>query len=131
MIAIDTHVLLRLLTRDDAAQAGKAQRAIEAAEAAGDSVLVNDIVLAETLWTLASRYGTGKPDLLRSLRALLDTATFAFESRAVLVEAVDRYEVSAADFADCLIAAKNAALGAQPTLTFDRAMRELPAVRLL
>ena len=131
MIAIDTNVLLRLLTRDDAAQAGKAQRAIEAAQAAGDSVLVNDIVLAETIWTLASRYAIDKPDLLRALRGLLDTATFAFESRSVLVEAVERYTTCAADFADCLITAKNAALNAQPTLTFDRAMRGLPAVRLL
>lgn len=131
MIAIDTNVLLRLLTRDDAAQAAKAQRAIEAAEAAGDSVLVNDLVLAETLWTLASRYRTDKPDLLRSLHGLLDTATFTFENRSVLAEALVHYETSAADFADCVIAVKNAALGAESTLTFDRAMRGLPAVRLL
>lgn len=131
MIALDTNVLLRLLMRDDPAQTGKAQRAIEAAEAAGDDVLVNDLVLAETIWTLGSHYGADKAALLRSLRGLLDTASFAFENRSVLVEAVGRFENSPADFPDCLIAAKNVALGAQPTLTFDRAMRALPAVRVL
>ncbi len=131
MIALDSNVLLRLLTRDDMAQVGKAQRAIEAAEDAHERVLVNDLVLAETLWALKGRYDADKASLLLSLHGLLGSASFVFESRAVLVEAVRHFEASSAGFADCLIAAKNAALGASATLTFDKAMRTLPTVRLL
>lgn len=131
MIALDTNVLLRLLLNDDASQSRKAQQAVEAVEAAGGQVMLNDIVLAEAVWTLRGKYDTGKPDLLRMLRGVLDTASFAFESRNVLAQALAMYEESAADFPDCLIAAKNAAAGCDHTATFDRAMRGLPAVKLL
>ena len=131
MIALDTNVLLRLLLNDDAAQARKARHAVEAVEAAGEQVLLNDIVLAEAVWTLRGKYDTGKPELIRMLRAVLDTASFAFESRPVLTTALALYEGSAADFPDCLIAAKNAAAGCNHTATFDRAMRGLPAVKVL
>lgn len=131
MIAIDTNVLLRLLMRDSPAQTAAAQRAIEAAERANDPVLVNDLVLAETAWTLASRYGIDRSGLLAALRGLLDTGTFAFENRSTVLDAVERFAVSAVDFPDALIAAKNLALGATSTLSFDRAMRQLPGVHLL
>jgi predicted nucleic-acid-binding protein len=131
VIAVDATVLLRLLTRDDAGQAGKAERVIAAAEAEGESVLVNDAVLAETMWTLARSFDASKPELLHTVRSLLATKTFAFESRPVVAHALELYEGSSADFADCVIVAKNAALGCVATLTFDRAMRGLPATRLL
>lgn len=131
MIALDTNVLLRLLLNDDAAQARAARQAVQAVEAAGEQVLINDIVLAEAVWALRGKYDTAKQDLLRVLRAVLDTASFAFESRPVLTAALAMYEESAADFPDCLIAAKNAAAGCRHTATFDRAMRGLPAVELL
>lgn len=131
MIALDTNVLLRLLLNDDAAQSRRARLAVEAVEAAGEQVLVNDIVIAEAIWTLRGKYDTGKPVLLLMLRAVLDTASFAFESRPVLTTALALYEDSAADFPDCLIAAKNAAAGCSHTATFDRAMRGLPAVKVL
>ena len=131
MIAIDSNILLRLLTQDDSAQTDKARRAVRAAEQSGDDLLINDLVLAETMWTLASRYGADKAALLSSLHGLLGSAGFAFESRSLLVEAVARFEATSAGFTDCLIAAKNVALGARSTLTSDRAMPNLPAVSLL
>lgn len=131
MIALDTNVLLRLLLNDDAAQTSKARQAIETFEARGEPVLLNDIVLAEAVWTLRGRYATSKADLLRMLRALLDTATFVFESRDVAHAAITLFEHSSVDFPDCLIAAKNSAAGCSHTLTFDRAMRGLAGAKLL
>ena len=131
MIALDTNVLLRLLLNDDAAQSRKARHEVETVEALNQPVLLNDIVIAEAVWTLRGKYDTAKPDLLRILRAVLDTASFAFESRPVLTEALTLCEQSSADFPACLIAAKNAAAGCTHTATFDRAMRGLPAIKLL
>ncbi|MDE2847134.1 MAG: PIN domain-containing protein [Gemmatimonadota bacterium] len=51
MIAIDTNVVLHYLLRDDEAQAERARRVIEG----GERVLITDVVLAETVWTLAGR----------------------------------------------------------------------------
>lgn len=76
MIALDTNVLLRLLLSDDAAQSRKARQEIEAVEAQGQAILLNDIVIAEAVWTLRGKYDTAKPDLLRMLRAMFDTASW-------------------------------------------------------
>jgi predicted nucleic-acid-binding protein len=131
MIGIDTNVLLRLLLHDDDAQARKARREIEDIESAGTQVLINDVVLTETLWTLRGRFASDKDELLLTLRSLLGAASFAFENRGTVQQALALYEASNAGFSDCLIAAKNAGSGCEYTATFDRAMRSLPAVKLL
>ncbi|MDE0158519.1 MAG: hypothetical protein OXI02_03110 [Candidatus Dadabacteria bacterium] len=51
MIAVDTNVLLRYPLNDDAAQADTAASLIKG----GDAVLITDVVLAETLWTLSGK----------------------------------------------------------------------------
>ena len=51
MIAVDTNMLLRYLLNDDAAQADIAASLIKGS----DTVLITDVVLVETLWTLSGK----------------------------------------------------------------------------
>ena len=51
MIAIDTNVLLRYLLADDAVQHNKAALKIKSSQ----PVLITDIVLVETVWTLTGQ----------------------------------------------------------------------------
>lgn len=131
MIGIDTNVLLRLLLDDDPPQVRRARQVASSAEADGRPLFVNDVVLAETVWTLGSRYDATKSELINTLRSMLDNARLAFESRSVLSEAVTGFERSGADFADCLILAKNAASGCEHTATFDRALRPFGQAKIL
>ena len=131
MIGIDTNVLLRLLLQDDATQARQVRSQIEAAEASGVPIFINDIVLCETLWTLRARFASDKDELVATLRGLLAVASFAFESRDTLQRTLATFERSTAGFSDCLIAAKNVATGCGHTATLDRAMGDLPGVKLL
>lgn len=131
MIGIDTNVLVRLLTADDEGQGERARRAIGGSEDAGEPVLVNDVVLVETMWTMARHYKTPRAQLLDIARGILDTKVFAFENRVQLEEAVDLFEHSSADFSDCLIVAKNLAFGCRATLTFDAACLKLPSAQSL
>ena len=131
MIGIDTNVLLRLLLDDDPSQVRRARQEASNAEAAGLPLFVNDIVLAETVWTLGSSYGATKPELIDTLRSLLDNARLAFEDRSALSAAVAGFETSGADFPDCLIVAKNAAAGCDHTATFDRALRPFAHAKIL
>lgn len=128
MIGIDSNILLRLLTGDDAAQAEAVRRLISPFDTVPDSILINDIVLAETFWTLARGYRYDRAAQATALHHLLATYTFRFEDRDVLLRAVRLFEASAAGFADCLIVAHNQAAGCDYTASFDRAMAELPGV---
>lgn len=128
MIAVDTNVLLRYLLRDDEAQAEKSRRLFM-----GDQpVLITDVVLAETLWTLSGRrYHAAKPDLVTVVDKLLQDANVCFEDEGVIWSALQAYRETDADFADALIvhkALKTAAASDEPctVFTFDVGALQLP-----
>jgi predicted nucleic-acid-binding protein len=119
MLGVDTNVLVRYLTRDDQPQYEKARRMIDREVAKGEPVLVSLLVLLETEWVLRSRYEMAKADIVTAFSALLDTADLTFEDEPSVETAVYSWKDSAADFADCLIEARNRRLGCRATATFD------------
>ena len=126
MLGIDTNVLVRYLTRDDKSQYERARRLIDREVAKGEPILVSLLVLLETEWVLRSRYELAKTDIVTAFSALLDTADLAFEDEPSVENALYSWKDSAADFADCLIEARNRRLGCRATATFDSRALKLP-----
>ena len=126
MLGVDTNVLVRYLTRDDKAQYEKARRLIDRELAKGEPVLVSLLVLLESEWVLRSRYELAKEDIVTAFSALLDTADLAVEDEPSVESAVYSWKDSAADFADCLIEARNRRLGCRATATFDGKALRVP-----
>jgi len=129
--AIDTNVLVRLLVDDDPRQSAAAKALLSAAEAAGSPVIVPLLVILETAWVLGSRYKHAKPMVIQALQAVLEATDAAVEDEATLEEALHLWKHHAADFADCLIAAKAARLGCTRFATFDEKAAKLPGAELL
>lgn len=129
MIALDTNVLVRLLTRDDAKQAESARTLLEQYAEVDDALYVSDIVLAELVWTLDRTYGLSRAQIARTVDALVNNATLQFESRAVLRTALQSFVGSKAGFVDCLILAKAKSAGCVALVTFDKALYGLAGVR--
>lgn len=119
MLGLDTNVLVRYLVRDDQQQFEKARRLIERGADKGEPVLVSLLVLLETEWVLRSRYELSKPEIVSALSTLLDVADLAIEDEPAVEHALYSWKESAADFADCLIGARNRRLGCEATATFD------------
>ena len=126
MLGVDTSVIVRYLTRDDKSQFEKARRLIDRELARGEPVLLSLLVLLETEWVLRSRYELAKEDIVTAFSALLDTADLAFEDEPSVESAVYSWKDSAADFADCLIAARNRRLRYRATATFDGKALKVP-----
>ena len=126
MLGVDTKVLVRYLVADDAAQFDKARRLIRRETAAGRSVMVSQLVLLETEWVLRSRYDLDKVEIADVFGALLDAADVALEDEAAIEEALYLWRDASADFADCLIGARNRRLGCTATATFDARAARLP-----
>ena len=128
MIAVDTNVLLRYLLRDDDAQAERARHLFERAA----RILITDVVLAETLWTLMGRrYCAAKADLIAVVDNLLQEPKVRFEDDEVIWSALQAYRETDADFADALIvykAQKAVPIGDElkAVYTFDTAALQLP-----
>lgn len=121
MIGLDTNLLVRYLTQDDAAQSKQAARIIDAAIEADEDLYLNHIVVCELTWVLSRAYGYAKDELLGVLEKILAAGQFAFEDKDSLWRALEAFRRSRADFADGLIGVKNSTAGCRTTVTLDRA----------
>lgn len=128
MIGIDSNILLRLLTADDPVQLEAVERLIAPYDATPESILINNVVLAETFWTLTRGYRFDRAAQAMALQHLVSTHTFRFEDRETLLRAITLFGASKTGFADCLIVALNEAAGCDHTASFDEAMGSLPGV---
>ena len=126
MLGIDTNILVRFLVRDDEAQYDKARKLIKREVAAGHRVFVNHLVLMETEWVLRSRYALPKNQIIAAISRLLDATDIQFEDEPTIEEALFLWKDATADFADCLIGAKNRRLGCRATASFDVRASKLP-----
>ena len=126
MIGIDTNVLVRFLIRDDEPQFEKARKLIKREVTAGRRVFVNQLVIMETEWVLRSRYSIPKAQMIEAISGLLDAIEIQFEDEPSIEEALFMWKDSSADFADCLIGAKNRRQGCRSTATFDAKASRLP-----
>ena len=119
MIGLDTNVLVRFLVRDDEVRFARACRLLGRQTGKGEPVLISLLVLLETEWVLRSRYALSKSEILGAFSAPLDAAELLFEDEASLEQALYTWKDSSAQFADCLIGARNWALECRATASFD------------
>ncbi len=126
MLGIDTNVLVRFLVRDDPAQFDKARTLIKSEVSHGKRVFINQLVLQETEWVLRSRYKVTKQQMMDTLSALLEAPDVQLEDEPAVEEALYVWRNATADFADCLISARNRRLGCRATASFDVKAVKLP-----
>lgn len=138
MIAIDTNVLLRYLLEDDAEQFEQAIKLISGQE----KVLVTDVVLVETIWTLrGKKYQLKKSELVTVLQSLFQEPNIKFEDGQAVWLALTDYRNAKpvkgkeADFADALIINKSKLIASREnepfhgSFTFDVAAQILPGAK--
>lgn len=131
MIGLDTNILLRIVLNDDPPQVRRATRLLETLDERNYG-FVNIISMVELVWTLRRTFRFGRGDVIATIQTLLNSRDIIIEDEAIVAEAVDRMQNSKADFADCLIVARNHALGCTRTVTFDRkAAAAIPGMEAL
>jgi predicted nucleic-acid-binding protein len=131
VIGLDTNILVRYLTQDDAAQARKVDAFLTAAIEDGESLRVDDLVLCEIVWVLRAAYRFGKPTIAEALEKVMNTAIFSFEDRELLRGALADYLDGSGDFADYVIGRRNARAGCEHTVTLDRPLDKNASFQLL
>ena len=112
MIAVDTNLLVRYLTRDLPQQSAAAARVIEAG-----GVWVATTVLLETYWVITSLYGLAPAQVCQALRGFAGLPNITLENPSTVAQALD-WSDNGLDFPDALHLA--AARDCDEFLTFDR-----------
>jgi predicted nucleic-acid-binding protein len=131
MIGLDTNVLVRYLTRDDAGQYAKAAALIDAAANRGEQLVVNIVVLCELVWVLGASYRYSREEIAGALEQILATAQFEVERLDDARQALGDFRSTKADFSDALIGRINRSLGAEHTVTFDRSLKAVETFKML
>ena len=112
MIAVDTNLLVRLLTNDDPVEAKRALRVMES-----DDILIPKTVLLETEWVLRHGYVLAREIIAQSFQKLLGIPNVKTEDQQAVNQALRWYQ-EGLDFADALHLASSAK--ADRFATFDR-----------
>jgi predicted nucleic-acid-binding protein len=131
VIGLDTNVLVRYLTEDDATQVQAVDRLMSESVKNAVRLHIDDIVLCELVWVLRGAYRFNRTTIAATLDRILGTALFSFEDRDLLKRALVQYRDGEGDFADYVIGARNVRSGCQLTATFDRALQGHAAFSIL
>jgi predicted nucleic-acid-binding protein len=126
MRAVDTNVLVRLATRDDAKQLAAA----EAFVAVG--AWVSQLVLAEFVWVLTSVYELTPPAVASAIEILLAHESLTIEDGVVVESALAHYRKRpGVSFTDCLVLEVARKAGHLPMGTLDRQLAKIPGAERL
>ena len=122
MTGLDTNILVRYLTRDDAAQYRAVMHLLTRK---GAGFFVPDMVLVEVDWVLTSLYQWTAVEVAETFLRLLTLHNLAFENEDRLRAALHAV-LEGADLSDELIAARCQDGGCAKLATFDKALAKRP-----
>lgn len=126
MRAVDTNVLVRLLAQDDPDQTRTA------AEFIAPGAWVSQLVLAETVWVLASVYDLKRQQIATAVEMLLDHRELVLQEPEVVQAALERFRAGGSvGFTDTLVLEIARKAGHLPLGTFDRHLAKLDGAERL
>jgi predicted nucleic-acid-binding protein len=115
MHAIDTNVLVRLITRDEPKQAAAADAFVE------KGAWVSHIVLVEAAWVLVSVFNLTSMEIARAIEMLLNHKSIVLQDSEVVSAALALLRKKPSlGFSDCLLLEMARKSGNLPLGTFDR-----------
>lgn len=126
MRAVDTNVLVRLITRDDPAQVRSAESFV------APGAWVSHLVLTETAWVLDAVYERSAEQIALALDMLLSHEKLSLQDADVVSAALGQFrDRPALGFSDCLALEIARKAGHLPLGTFDRNLARLEGAERL
>lgn len=126
MVSVDTNILVRLITKDNATQVVAAEAFIKR------HAWISHLVLAETIWVLATAYDRTRSELANIIQVLLSHEHLTLQEPEVVRSSLSLFlERPSVGFSDCLILEIARKAGHLPLGTFDRSMARLDGAQKL
>ena len=120
MRAVDTNVLVRLVTRDDRKQVAAAESFVR------KGAWVSTLVLMEATWVLTAVYDLTHAEIATAIDMLLHHRDLSIQESDSVAAALEQYRNRPAlGFSDCLILETARKAGYLPLGTFDRNLSKL------
>ncbi len=91
-------------------------------------LLLADLVVAECVYVLESYYEVKRDRIAEAMRAAIALASVATVDQALLLRALEVYELDRLDFAEAYLVAQAEATGVGEILSFDRSIDRVGTV---
>lgn len=121
---VDTNVLVRHLTGDPPEMAARATAYL----ATASTLLLADLVVAETVYVLESFYEVPRLQVAEAIRSLIAFRAIVTVDPALLLRAVEVYEVDRLDFAEAYLVACAETTGVDAIASFDRSIDRIATI---
>jgi predicted nucleic-acid-binding protein len=126
MRAVDTNVLVRLVTRDDVKRVALAEAFV------ANGAWVPHLAVAEATWVLASVYDRGPEAIATAVEMLLNHEHLTVQHAETVAAALEQFRVlPAVGFSDCLMVEVARKAGHMPLGTFDRDLGRIDGAQRL
>jgi predicted nucleic-acid-binding protein len=126
MRAVDTNVVVRLLTRDDPRQTARAEAFV------AKGAWVSHIVLVEVIWVMDSVFELSHKQLATAVDMLLNHRDLVLQDPEVVASALGRFRRRPKlGFSDCMVLESARKAGHLPLATFDKELSKLDDVERL
>ena len=126
MRAVDTNVLVRLISRDDPKQVASADKFVEM------GAWVSVLALAEAMWVLAAVYGLRAGEIGKAVAMLLNHKSLTLQEPELVSAALEVFRRRPSlGFSDCLLLELARKAGHLPLGTFDREFSKIAGTEKL
>jgi predicted nucleic acid-binding protein len=121
---LDTNIIVRHLTGDPPEMAARATAYLRSET----ELLLTDLVAAETVYVLESFYESSRNEVAGAVRSLVAFKSVACVDPALLLRAIEVYEVEMIDFAEAYLVASAESTGVGRIASFDRSIDRVRSV---
>ena len=121
---LDTNIVVRHLTGEPADMAAQSTAFL----AAESDLLLADLIVAETIYVLESYYQAPRSQVAEAVRALIAFPSIVTVDSALLLRAIEVYELDRIDFAEAYLVACAESSGINRVASFDKSIDRVGTV---
>ena len=122
---VDTNILVRHLIGDPPEMAARATAYLSSAS----ELLLTDLVVAETIYVLEPFYKTPRQQIAEAMRSLIAFGSIIAVDPALLLRAIEVYEIDRLDFAEAYLVASAETTGVNRVASFDRSIDRIRTIK--
>ena len=130
MTALDTHVIVRYLVKDNAEQAEAARQLLDGLTPTQPGFICREVII-EVAWVLERSYRFPRTRISDALMELTAVDNLVIEDANEVAVAAHRYRQGGVGFSDLMILQKTQRMGYSPLYTFDQKLGRLQGATLL
>ncbi len=120
----DANIFIRLIAWDDPEKGRACLELFRRVREGFEAIVTSEAIIAEVAYVLSSRriYGLGRAEIVAKLVPLLQLRGVHLSGKPIVIRALERYEGSTLDFADCLVIEHAVADGLEGIYSYDQAL---------